>query len=286
MTSLTLRVGEALLCLVFLSVGASAAERTTLDGYDRAKVADENYEKMHGSAPMAEAADDPELAATMKKYIYGDLSRQIKLTDMERQLVTVVVLATNQNHKLLKRVVEGALALNVTPLQIREALYHVAPYIGFPKVFEAREVANGVFKAQGIKLPLEDQGTTTDADRFEKGLAFQVGAYGERITQMRANTPDYQKHLQDDLSAFCFGDTYTRGTLDMKTREMMTMAVIGAMGGAEPQYKGHVIGTLDAGASREEVLGVITTMNPYIGFPRTLNALRIANEVFNEREKK
>ena len=284
MTSLALRI-ICVLSLMLLAIPATAAEKSTLDGYDRAKVADANYEKMHGAEPMAEAADDPELAATMKKYIYGDLSRQIKLTDTERQLVTIVVLTTNQNHKLLKRVVEGALALEVTPLQIREALYHVAPYIGFPKVFEALEVANDVFKANGIKLPLENQGTTTDADRFEKGLAFQVGAYGDVINQMRANTPDYQKHLQDDLSAFCFGDTYTRGTLDMKMREMLTMAVIGTLGTGEPQYKSHVAGTLAAGATNEEVIGVITTMNPYIGFPRTLNALRIANEVFSERKK-
>lgn len=266
---------------IFFALPAFAS---TLDGYDRAKVADENYIKMHGSEQMSEDINDPELAETMKKYIYGDLSRQIKLTDMERQLVTIVVLTTNQNHKLLKRVIEGALALNVTPLQIREALYHVAPYIGFPKVFEALDIANEVFIAKDIKLPLEDQGTTTDADRFEKGLAFQVGAYGERINQMRDATPDYQKHIQDNLSAFCFGDTYTRGTLDMKTREMLTMAVIGTLGTAEAQYKSHVAGTLSAGATNEEVIGVITTMNPYIGFPRTLNALRIANEVFNERQ--
>ena len=258
---------------------------STLDGYDRAKIADENYVKMHGSEQISEAVNDPELAAVMKKYIYGDLSHQIKLTDTERQLITIVVLTTNQNHKFLKRAVEGALALKVTPLQIREALYHVAPYIGFPKVFEALEVANEVFKAKGVKLPLEDQGTTTDADRFEKGLAFQVGAYGELINKMRDATPDYQKHLQDNLSAFCFGDTYTRGTLNYKMREMLTMAVIGTLGTAEAQYKAHVIGTLDSGATNEEVIGVITTMNPYIGFPRTLNALRIANEVFNERKK-
>ena len=258
---------------------------STLDGYDRAKIADENYVKMHGSEQISEAVNDPELAAVMKKYIYGDLSHQIKLTDTERQLITIVVLTTNQNHKFLKRAVEGALALKVTPLQIREALYHVAPYIGFPKVFEALEVANEVFKAKGVKLPLEDQGTTTDADRFEKGLAFQVGAYGELINKMRDATPDYQKHLQDNLSAFCFGDTYTRGTLNYKMREMLTMAVIGTLGTAEAQYKAHVIGTLDSGATNEEVIGVITTMNPYIGCPRTLNALRIANEVFNERKK-
>ena len=257
---------------------------STLDGYDRAKLADENYAKMHGNKSTDAEKEDPELFAVMKKYIYGDLSRQIKLNDTERQLITIVVLTTNQNHKFLKRAVESSLALNVNPIEIREALYHVAPYIGFPKVFEALDVANEVFEDNVIKLPLENQGTTTDSDRFEKGLAFQVNAYGERINKMRDSTPDYQKHLQDNLSAFCFGDTYTRGTLNYKMREMLTMAVIGTLGTAEAQYKSHVIGTLDAGATNEEVIGVITTMNPYIGFPRTLNALRIANEVFNERK--
>ncbi|MBQ9419102.1 MAG: carboxymuconolactone decarboxylase family protein, partial [Synergistaceae bacterium] len=147
------------LCGVLFALPAMAS---TLEGYDRAKVADENNTKMHGSEPMPESVNDPELAAVMKKYIYGDLSQQIKLTDVERQLVTIVVLTTNQNHKFLKRAVEGALALDVTPLQIREALYHVAPYIGFPKAFEALDVANEVFAAKGIKLPLENQGTTTD----------------------------------------------------------------------------------------------------------------------------
>ena len=270
------------LCAVLVALPAAAS---TLDGYDRAKVADELYTKMHGSDPMPEAQNDPEFAEVMKKYIYGDLSQQIKLTDTERQLITIVVLTTNQNYKFLKRAIEGALALDVTPLQVREALYHVAPYIGFPKVFEALDVANEVFAAKGIKLPLEAQGTTTDADRFDKGLAFQVGAYGDAINKMRDATPDYQKHLQDNLSAFCFGDTYTRGTLDYKMREMLTMAAIGTLGTGEPQYKAHVIGTLAAGATNEEVIGVITTMNPYIGFPRTLNALRIANEVFAERSK-
>ncbi|MBQ3449029.1 MAG: carboxymuconolactone decarboxylase family protein [Synergistaceae bacterium] len=275
---------KAVIVFALCAMLALPSYASTLEGYDRAKVADENYTMMHGNESMSEAVNDPELAAVMKKYIYGDLSRQIKLKDFERQLVTVVVLTTNQNHKFLRRAIEGALALEVTPLQIREALYHVAPYIGFPKVFEALDAANEVFKAKGIKLPLENQGTTTDANRFEKGMEFQVNAYGERINQMRDATPDYQKHLQDNLSAFCFGDTYTRGTLDYKTREMLTMAVIGTLGTAEPQYKSHVIGTLDAGATKEEVIGVITTMNPYIGFPRTLNALRIANEVFNERK--
>ena len=267
---------SALLVMISSTVFAS-----TLDGYDRAKLADKNYALANGDSTMKEAANDPELAAVMKKYLYADIVKQAKITQTERKLIEIVVLTTNQNHKFLSRVAGEALNLGVKPLEIREALYHVAPYIGFPKVFEALDVVNEVFTAHGIKLPLEDQGTTTDTDRFEKGLAFQVGAYGDRINQMRDSTPDYQKHLQDNLSAFCFGDTYTRGTLDYKMREMLTMAVIGTLGTGEPQYKSHVAGTLASGATKEEVIGVITVMNPYIGFPRTLNALRIANEVFD-----
>ena len=129
------------LCALF----ALPSFASTLDGYDRSKIADENYSRMHGAEIMPDSKNDPELAAIMKKYIYGDLSRQIKLTDTERQLITIVVLATNQNHKFLKRAVEGSLALNVKPIEIREALYHVAPYIGFPRTLNALRIANEVF---------------------------------------------------------------------------------------------------------------------------------------------
>ena len=99
---------------------------------------------------------------------------------------------------------------------------------------------------------------------------------------MRETTPAYQKHRQDDLSAFCFGDIYTRKGLDLKHREFLTVAAIGTLG-IEAQFKSHVIGTLAAGGSKEEVIGIITAMNPYIGFPRTLNLLKYANEIFADK---
>ena len=193
-----MRIALAVLCAMLLGGSAFAS---TLDGYDRAALADENFRLAHGDEVMSESVNDPELAAVMKKYVYADIVRQAKLTLTERKLVEIVVLTTNQNHKFLARVIDGTLNLGVKAIEIREALYHVAPYIGFPKVFEALEVADEVFTKHGIALPLEAQGTTSDAE------------------------------------------------------------------------------------TKEEVIGVITVMNPYIGFPRTLNALRIANEVFTERAK-
>ena len=246
--------------------------------YDRIKVSDETYSNMFGKREMKEAKNDPELANTMKRFVYGDIVKQCKLPDDTRQLVTIVILATNQHESALKKAVKGALKTGVTPLQIREAIYHVAPYIGFGRAFEALDEINEVFKDKKIKLPLENQGTVTEETRFKKGLDIQVKTFGDRILKGRENSPKDLMHIQDNLAAFCFGDTYTRGTFDMKMRELLTMSALAALG-TEPQLKGHIAGNFAVGNSRETIIGAFTAALPYIGFPRTLNAIRCLEEV-------
>ncbi|MGM9539267.1 carboxymuconolactone decarboxylase family protein, partial [Anaerovibrio sp.] len=229
------------------SYGSPAVtEQSSLQSYDRSAVADKNYADRHGGQKFPLEDTNPEYAAIMKKYIYGDIASQLQITPAEAALVTIAVLTTNQNDKLLEHAISAALALGATPEEIQEAIYHITPYTGFAKTSSALTIMNDVFREAGIPLPLAKQGTTTDKNRFQKGLKFQVDTYGERIIQMRAATPDYQKHLQDDLSAFCFGDIYTRGVLDLKRREMLTMAAIGPLG-IEAQFRSHVNGTLAAG---------------------------------------
>lgn len=252
---------------------------------NRAATADMHYASLRGTEQEILAKTDPEFAAMKKKYIYGDIDSQAKITPEMRSLVMLAVLTTNQNERQIKGAVTEALNAGASPLMVREALYHITPYVGFAKTETAILLMDEVFKQRGIALPLPVQGTTSDADRFEKGLKFQTDTYGERITQMRARTPDNQKHLQDNLSAFCFGDIYTRGTLDLKQREMLTVAAIGTLG-IEAQFQSHVRGTLAAGATEDEVIGVLTAMNPYVGFPRTLWMLKLANAVFSSQQTK
>lgn len=269
----------ALLCSSLGSFGTVAGAAANSD---RAVKAQMEYQNLHPNEKFTLSDTDPEFAAMMQKYIYNDIYRQSVLAPRERYLVTLSVLTTAQNEKQLAVITEEAINAGVTPLELKEGIYHTAPYIGFAKTSEALEAVNEVFRQKNIALPLAPQGTTDDDDRFEKGLAFQVGTYGERITQMREATPENQKHLLDDLSAFCFGDIYTRKVLDLKQREMITMAAIGTLG-IEAQFRSHVNGTLAAGATEDEVIGVITAMNPYVGFPRTLWMLKIANECFAAR---
>ena len=71
-----------------------------------------------------------------------------------------------------------------------------------------------------------------------------------------------------------------RGTgIDLKTRELLTFAMLISLGGCEPQAKGHVAANLNVGNDRQLLLAVVTQLLPFIGYPRTLNALRVINEV-------
>ncbi|MGN0953842.1 carboxymuconolactone decarboxylase family protein [Dialister sp.] len=252
----------------------------TPEGYDRAQAAEAGYSALYGKSPMALEKEDPEFAGMMKKYIYGDIRTQSVLPLRDQELTTLAVLTATHHPEWVEKEVSGALQGGVSPMDIREAIYQTAPYTGFPDALASLKEADKAFKKAGVKLPLEGKAVTNDADRLDKGVDFQVGTYGERIRRMREEAPANQKALQDDLSAFCFGDIYTRDSLDLRTREMITVAVIGAMG-IEPQFKSHVAGALAAGMSQDEVIGTITIMNPYVGFPKTLNALRWAKEVFD-----
>lgn len=83
---------------------------------------------------------------------------------------------------------------------------------------------------------------------------------------------------------FPFGELYTRDVLDLKTRELCTVAALTVQGFALPQLKLHVDAALRSGASREEVIEVITQMIAYAGFPAATNALMTAQAVFQDRD--
>lgn len=246
---------------------------------DRVQRSEETYRKLCGDRPAPMAATNPEMQDILNRFIFGEVFYQGSLDEQHRELITIVVLAASQCLPQLRSHVGVGLRVGLAPEAIQEALYQCAPYIGFPKTLSALGEMNQAFAAQGISLPLEKQGTVTEEDRFDKGLAVQKSIFGDAIDQMRANAPEGQEHIQDYLSAFCFGDIYTRGVLDLKTRELLTLCIISALGGCESQVKPHVQGNLSVGNSKQTLVDAMTQCLPYMGFPRTLNALACINQV-------
>jgi 4-carboxymuconolactone decarboxylase len=96
---------------------------------------------------------------------------------------------------------------------------------------------------------------------------------------MYKESPANQIHIQKYISANCFGDFLSRKGIDIKTRELLTFSMILSLGGCEPQLKGHIQGNLNVGNDKETLLCTVTQLLPYIGYPRTLNAIRCLNEV-------
>ncbi len=123
-------------------------------------------------------------------------------------------------------------------------------------------------------------------ERYERGLKKLKeidGRAGERaIEGLRDIAPDLARYTIE----FPFGDIYSRPGLDLKSREIATVAALTALGNAVPQLKVHINGALNVGCTREEIIEVILQMAVYAGFPAALNGMFAAKDVFRERDEK
>jgi 4-carboxymuconolactone decarboxylase len=243
------------------------------------ETAAENYNELWpGNEPGLEDTY-PELAEIYKNFTFDDVAT---IGNVDNKTKAMVIMASSiANHALsnYKKFVNAALNVGVSPVEIKEVLYQSVPYVGMAKAIDFVNATNEVMKERGVEVPVEGQSTTDRENRFEKGLAVQKAIFGEQIDQMRKNAPEGQEHIQDYLSANCFGDYYTRTGLDIKTRELLTYSMLISMGGTESQVKGHIQGNLNVGNDKETLVSITTQLLPYIGYPRTLNALKSINEI-------
>lgn len=98
------------------------------------------------------------------------------------------------------------------------------------------------------------------------------------IASIREISPEFAKVNVE----FPFGELYARDVLDDRTRELCTVAALTVQGYALPELQVHTKGALNCGATREEILEVVTQMIAYCGFPAATNALKAVQEVFDE----
>ncbi|MBS1919704.1 MAG: carboxymuconolactone decarboxylase family protein [Bacteroidetes bacterium] len=240
---------------------------------DRTALTKEIYHQLFGGEALTGQGTDPELMNILQKFIFGDVFHTGVLNNKQRELITVVTLVAQQALPQLKAHANAALNVGVTPIELREAVYQCAPYIGYPRTLNAVGIINEVFTEKGIQLPLENKGTVNDENRFEKGKAIQHSLYGDEIKQLMSTLPgkfkDYVPKFQTEAD---FGDYYTRRGLDVKTRELLMYCVLATIN-ADFQLKVHAKGCLKAGVTKEELVAAMVQCIGYIGLPNALNAI-------------
>jgi 4-carboxymuconolactone decarboxylase len=247
---------------------------------DRTELSNGVYRRLFGTPDGSVLEQDPELMTILRRLIFGDIFRTGDLSDRTRELITVVVLATQQTLPQLKAHTAAALNVGVAPLEVREAVYQCAPFIGFPRTLNAMSAVNEVLHERGIELPLPRQDTVSEDDRFEKGRAIQFPLYGDEIRENLTDLPDgLGDVLARLLTESCFGDFYTRGGLTVADRELLVLCVLAALGGTEIQLRPHAAGNLKVGNGKATQVAAMIHCYPYVGFPRAVNAIRIIKDL-------
>ena len=222
---------------------------------------------------------DPEFYQIITDFVYDEAYHDCALDETEKYMCILAGLMGVQGKSMFKVTVEKALEANIDPVIIKEVIYQASAYLGIGRTYEFLLIANEVFVEKNIALPLQPQGTTSKDTRLQAGIDKQCELFGEHMRNVLPSSTPLRKTINTWLADNCFGDYYTRKGLTNAQREMITFCYIASQGGCEPQLKAHTSANFRNGNSKEKMYSVAEAMMPYIGYPRTLNAMNVIDEI-------
>lgn len=240
--------------------------------------ANEYHEKMFPGYTSKFLQTDPEFIEIFDNFAFDEVINIDDLDDHTRMVAILATLVGAQCVSEYKAMMKAAMNMGVTPVEIKEIVYQAVAYLGIGRVIDFLNASNDVFIERRITLPLEGQSTIDRDNRLEKGQQAQIAIFGDSMTDYYKSGPEDSKHIQYWLTDNCFGDYYTRTGFDYRMREILTFCFLAAQGGCEPQLTAHAVANIRLGNDKPFLIKIISQCLPFIGYPRSLNALRCVNE--------
>ncbi len=242
------------------------------------KNAKDYHERMFPGYESKLLETDPEFIELFDNFAFDEVINQDDLDDKTRMMTILATLLGCQGIDEFKVMLNASYNFGVTPVEMKEIVYQAVAYLGIGRVFPFIHAVNDFCINNGIQLPLEGQSTTNPENRLEKGIQAQVDIFGENMREFYKSGSEESRHINYWLASNCFGDYYTRGGLDYKQREMITFCFLAAQGGCEPQLISHAAANMRIGNDKAFLIKIISQCLPFIGYPRSLNALRCVND--------
>lgn len=239
------------------------------------------YEQMFPGYQSTFLQTDPEFIERFDNFAFDEVVNSVALDDKTRFTAILAALIGCQGIDEYRAMVPAALNFGVSPIEIKEIVYQSVAYMGVGRAFPFLRATNDALINNGFKVPLPGQATTTMQSRLEAGEQTQIDIFGEKMRGFADSGPKESRHINKWLVDNCFGDYYTRKGLDYKQREMITFCFLAAQGGCEPQLTSHASANIRLGNDKAFLIKVISHCLPYIGYPRSLNALRCVSEAEN-----
>lgn len=227
---------------------------------------------------------DPEWVDIVANFSQSETTSVNKLTWKEQMLCILSALIGCQGMGEFQNMLHAALNMGIDPIAIKETIYQATAYLGIGRTYDFLITSNEIMEQHGMKLPLASKATTDETTRFDAGLDKQVALFGPGMAKHQTEGPVLRRNVNRWLADNCFGDYYTRTGLNDQEREMITFCFILAQGGCENQLRGHTTGNFGVGNDKEKLYNVVEQCMPYIGYPRTLNAMNIIDEVAAKME--
>lgn len=228
---------------------------------------------------------DPEFIERFDNFAFDEVVHSGDLDDRTRMMAILAALIGCQGIDEFRAMLPAALNFGVTSVEAKEIVYQAVAYLGIGRVFPFLRAVNDVLTARGVALPLEGQATTTMETHLAAGEQAQVDIFGEGMRGFSQSGPERTRHIRRWLSANCFGDYYTRKGLGYREREMITFCFLAAQGGCEPQLVSHAAGNMRIGNDEAFLIQVVSQCVPFLGYPRSLNALRCVEEAVKSQEE-
>ncbi len=222
---------------------------------------------------------DPEFKERFEHFAFNEVINEEnqQLDEKTRYMAVLAALIGCGGVEAYKEMLLKALESSITPIAAKEVVYQATDYLGYGRMLPFLTVTNEILEEQGVKLPLDGQATTTLDNRLEKGIEIQAEIFGEQMKEVWK-----EGHINRWLAANCFGDYYTRSGLTLAERELITFCFLMAQGGCEPQLIAHSKGNMNMGNDKAFLIKVVSQCLPYIGYPRSLNAIACIGKAVEE----
>ncbi|MCD0503663.1 carboxymuconolactone decarboxylase family protein [Bordetella petrii] len=218
----------------------------------------------------------------------NDVFKRTRIPFRDQMLMRVsAVLGAGHTGILYREAVEAALQGGLDAVTAEDLVIHLASYIGLARAFDAMAVLRMALQARNdphdIAASRSGAATLPMAERFERGIALYSQLDGPRahaqLAHYSAVSPEYYQYVMG-----MFGCTFGRDSLDVREREIATVAVLGAMGTAGGQLAFHARIALEQGAQRDTLAELLLYVQLYAGLPAANNAAAVVRDALAARE--
>ncbi len=231
----------------------------------------------------------PDLGRYIIEYAFGDIYTRDGLDLKSKEIAVVAALTAMGTAKpQLKVHINGALNTGSTVNEIKEVMLQMSSYSGFPSSINGMSALKEVLaerKKNGVEYEIGKVAISSNrqAQRLELGKQELSKLDSSQVAKLKNAYGDFSPELVRFILEYGYGDIYSRGSLELRYRQIATISALTALGNARPQLKFHVSAGLNIGLSEIEIKEVMMLMTVYAGFPSAINGINVLKEVLSER---